>query len=117
MSYIDGYVIAVPTANKEAYKKTSLITACILKECGALNLIECWGDDIPEGKLTSFPLAVDLKPDETVVFSWVLWPDRSARDLGTQKAMADPRMQPGVKDMPYDASRMIYGGFDVFINA
>lgn len=116
MSYVDGYVIAVPTANKEAYKKTSLITADVLKEYGALKLIECWGDDVPEGKLTSFPIAVKLEPNETVVFSWVVWPDRQARDTGTEKAMADPRMQPGVKDMPYDGSRMIYGGFEVLID-
>ncbi len=116
MSYVDGYVIAVPTANKQAYKKTSLITSDVLRECGALKLVECWGDDVPEGKLTSFPMAVKLEPNETVVFSWVVWPDRQARDRGTEQAMADPRMQPGTKAMPYDGTRMIYGGFEVLID-
>lgn len=109
-------MIAVPTANEEAYKKTSLVTAKVLRECGALKLIECWGDDIPEGKPTSFPMAVKLQPAETVVFSWVVWPDRQARDHGTEKAMTDPRMQSGVKDMPYDGKRMIYGGFEVLVD-
>jgi uncharacterized protein YbaA (DUF1428 family) len=117
MSYIDGIVAAVPTANRDAYKKHAELAAAVFKEHGALKLVECWGDDVPDGKLTSFPIAVRKQDDETVVFSWILWPSRQARDAGMKQVMADPRMQPGVNPMPFDGKRLIYGGFEVLLEA
>jgi uncharacterized protein YbaA (DUF1428 family) len=83
----------------------------VFKEHGATRVVEAWGDDVPDGKVTSFPLAVQRKDDETVVFSWVEWPSKQARDAGWQKIMADPRMQPEANPMPFDGQRLIYGGF------
>ena len=114
MNYIDGFVAAVPTANRAAYLEFANATAAIFKSCGALQSVDCWGDDVPEGKLTSFPLAVQRKPDEMVVFGWLVWPSRAARDAGMKKAMEDPRMKD--MKMPFDGKRMIYGGFDVINN-
>src|SRR5712672_3267337 len=104
MSYIDGFVVAVPTANRGAYKERAEKAAPIFKEHGALKMVECWGDDVPDGKLTSFPMAVQKKDDETVVFSWIVWPSRQARDEGMKKVMADPRIQPNANPMPSTAS-------------
>ena len=87
----------------------------VFKDNGALRVVECWGDDVPEGKLTSFPMAVQRKPDETVVFSWIVWPSRAARDAGWKKVMADPPMQRGANPMPFDGARLIYGGFEVIV--
>ena len=92
MTYVDGFVAAVPTANREAYRKHAEAAAVVLKEHGALKLVECWGDDVPDGKVTSFPMAVQKKPDETVVFSWIVWPSKAVRDAGMAKVMADPRL-------------------------
>ena len=117
MSYVDGFVAAVPTANREAYRRHAEIAAQGFKAHGALSVVECWGDDVPEGKLTSFPLAVQRKEDETVVFSWVTWPSRAARDEGWKKVMADPRMQSETNPMPFDGKRLIYGGFVELVRA
>src|SRR5438105_5763016 len=117
MSYVDGFVAAVPTANREKYRKHAEEAARVFKEHGALQVVECWGDDVPEGKLTSFPMAVKRKEDETVVFSWVTWPSRQVRDAGMKKVMADPRVQPDVNPMPFDGKRLIYGGFEVIVEA
>ncbi|MBF0676064.1 DUF1428 domain-containing protein [Pseudomonas sp.] len=116
MSYVDGFVVAVPTANKEAYRQHAESAAAVFKEHGAIKLVECWGDDVPEGKVTSFPMAVKCKPDETVVFSWIIWPSRQVRDSGMQKVMADPRVQPDQNPMPFDGQRMIYGGFEMLVD-
>jgi uncharacterized protein YbaA (DUF1428 family) len=113
MTYIDGFVAAVPTANRDAYLQHAAGMAKIMKEFGALKSVECWGDDVPDGKLTSFPLAVKKEADETVVFAWVSWPDKATRDAGWAKMMQDPRMQPDVNPMPFDGKRMIYGGFEM----
>ena len=115
MSYVDGFVAAVPTANRDAYLEHAKRAAAVFKECGASGVVECWGDDVPEGKLTSFPLAVQRKEGETVVFAWITWPSRSARDEGMKKAMADARLQNA--DMPFDGKRLIYGGFEVLFGA
>lgn len=112
MSYIDGFVAAVPTANKERYIKHASEAAEVFKEHGALNVIECWGDDVPEGEVTSFPLAVQCKPEETVVFSWIVWPSKSVRNERMAKVMADPRLSPDMNPMPFDGKRLIYGGFE-----
>lgn len=116
MSYVDGFVAAVPTANKEAYRRHAQAAAVVFKEYGALEVVECWGDDVPEGKLTSFPMAVQRRDDETVVFSWIIWSNRAARDEGLKKALADPRLQPDANPMPFDGKRLIYGGFEVIVN-
>jgi uncharacterized protein YbaA (DUF1428 family) len=117
MSYIDGYVIPVPVANKDAYFKVARDCAAIFREHGALQVVECWGDDVPDGKVTSFPLAVQRKDDEAVVFSWIVWPSRSARDEGMKKFMEDPRMKANTDPMPFDGKRMIYGGFEAVLDA
>src|SRR3978361_820980 len=85
-----------PTANRETYRSVSQKASAIFKQYGALSVTECWGDDVPEGKVTSFPMAVQRKQDETVVFSWIAWPSRAARDEGMKKAMADPRLKGGM---------------------
>ncbi len=110
MAYVDGFVASVPAANKAAYTAMTKTMAALFLECGALQVVDSWGDDVPEGKLTSFPMAVQRKPDEVVCFGWIVWPSRAARDAGFKKAMADPRMAPG-SDMPFDGNRMIFGGF------
>ena len=116
MNYIDGFVAPVPTANRDAYRQHAEMSAAIFKAHGALKIVECWGDDVPEGKLTSFPFAVKLEPAETVVFSWVTWPSRVARDEGWKKVMADPRMQSDKMPMPFDGKRLIYGGFQMIVD-
>lgn len=116
MNYIDGFVAAVPTAKREAYREHAEKAAAIFKEHGALKAVECWGDDVPEGKLTSFSMAVKRTEDETVVFSWIVWPSREARDAAWKKVMADPRMQPDANPMPFDGQRMIYGGFETLVD-
>ena len=116
MPYVDGFVIPVPTANRQAYVKMAETASAVFKEHGALKVVECWGDDVPEGKVTSFPMAVKCEKDETVVFSWIIWPSRAVRDAGSKKVMADPRLQPG-KGMPFDGKRLIYGGFELFLES
>lgn len=116
MTYVDGFVAAVPTANKEKYIKHARDAALVFKDHGALKLVECWGDDVPDGEVTSFPMAVKCKPDETVVFSWILWPSREARNRGMAKVMEDPRIQPDVNPMPFDGKRLIYGGFETVVD-
>ena len=115
MSYVDGFAAAVPTANREAYLAHCKASAVVIRELGALKVVECWGDDVPDGKLTSFPMAVKKQADETVVFSWIVWPDKATRDAGMARMMQDPRMQPDVNPMPFDGKRLIYGGFEVIL--
>jgi uncharacterized protein YbaA (DUF1428 family) len=115
MNYVDGFVVAVPTANRELYRQHATKAAMVFQEYGALNVVECWGDDVPEGKLTSFPMAVKCQTDETVVFSWVTWPSRQVRDEAWKKVMSDPRMQPDANPMPFDGKRLIYGGFEMIV--
>jgi uncharacterized protein YbaA (DUF1428 family) len=116
MTYVDGFVAAVPTANREAYRQFAERAAAVFREHGALKVVECWGDDVPEGKVTSFPMAVKLQKEETVVFSWITWPSREVRDAGTKKVMADPRLQPTSDPMPFDGKRLIYGGFETIVD-
>ncbi|MDE2092852.1 MAG: DUF1428 domain-containing protein [Burkholderiales bacterium] len=115
MSYVDGFVTPVPGASREAYRQHAEKVGALFKEHGATGVVECWGDDVPEGKVTSFPMAVKCEPGEVVVFSWVTWPSRAARDDGWKKLMADPRMAPGAMPMPFDGKRLIYGGFEVLL--
>lgn len=117
MSYVDGYVIAVKTAQKAHYVAMAKACAPIFKDHGALKVVENWGDDVPEGKLTSFPMAVKCEEDETVVFSWICWPSKAARDSGMKSAMNDERMQQwDPNDLPFDGKRMIFGGFETIVD-
>ena len=115
MSYVDGIVAAVPTANREKFKQHANHAAGIFKEHGAVRIVECWGDDVPEGKVTSFPLAVKREDGETVVFSWIEWPSKEVRDAGWKRIMEDPRMMSEKNPMPFDGKRMIYGGFESIV--
>lgn len=116
MEYVDGFVLAVPTANLEVYRRHAEEGAVVFREHGALRMVECWGDDVPDGETTSFPMAVRKQPDETVVFSWIVWRSKEERDAGMAKVMADPRMHPDINPMPFDGRRMIYGGFRVIVD-
>jgi len=113
MSYVDGMVCAVPTANKEAYRAHAEKAAAVFERHGALGLTECWGDDVPEGKTNSLHTAVLREPDETVVFSWIVWPSKAVRDEAWPKVTADPAM--AGQEMPFDGRRMIFGGFEVIL--
>jgi uncharacterized protein YbaA (DUF1428 family) len=109
MSYIDGFVIAVPKTNKQAYLDHAKKSLPMFKEFGATRMVEAWGDDVPEGKVTDFQRAVKAEPNEQIVFSWIEWPSKEVRDKGMKKMMEDPRMKD--MKMPFDGQRMIYGGF------
>ena len=117
MTYVDGFVFAVPTASKTAFREHAEAVAAVFREHGALAVVECWGDDVPDGEVTSFPMAVQCRADETVCFSWVLWPSRDVRNEAMPKIMADPRLDPAVQPMPFDARRMIHGGFETIVDA
>lgn len=112
MAFVDGVVIAVPEANRAAYEEAAQRLADLFVECGALEVVDAWGSDVPEGELTSFPLAVQRQSGETVVFSWILWPDKETRDAAWPTAMEDPRMKEFPAEL-FDGKRMIFGGFDV----
>lgn len=114
--YVDGFVAAVPNANRQAYIKHARDAAVVFKQYGALRLVECWGDDVPEGDVTSFPLAVQCRADETVIFSWVVWPSREVRDQAMPRIMEDPRLSEQSNPMPFDGKRLIYGGFKVVVS-
>jgi len=111
--YVDGFIVPVPTANLEAYRKMAETAGKVWKEYGALEYWECVGDDVQPGKVTSFPQAVQLKEDETVVFSWIVYESREARDRINEKVMADPRIKDSMDEtsMPFDGMRMFWGGF------
>lgn len=110
MSYIDGFVIAVPNANKQAFIDHAGRFDGMFLEFGATRVLECWGDGVPDGKLTDFRRAVQATADEAVVFSWIEWPDKATRDAGMEKFMKDPRMEEA-SNCPFDGRRMIFGGF------
>ena len=116
MTYVEGFVLAVPAANKEIYRQHAAEAALLFKEFGATRLVECWGDDVPDGKLTDFRRAVQAKDDEVVVFSWIEYPSKEARDATHEKSMADPRMRAIGEQMPFDGKRMIFGGFLPILN-
>jgi uncharacterized protein YbaA (DUF1428 family) len=108
--YIEGFVIAVPAANKEKYRAHAESAVPIFKEFGMTRMVEAWGDDVPDGKVTDFRRAVQAKDDETIVFSWCEYPDKATRDAAGQKMMSDPRMAE-MGECPFDTKRMIFSGF------
>lgn len=119
MSYIDGFVIAVPTANKQKFIDHANLGDSVFMELGATRILECWGDNVPDGNVTDFRKAVQARDDETVVFSWIEWPDKQTRDAAFARMKewmehperADPRMDPARNPMPFDGKRLIFGGF------
>jgi uncharacterized protein YbaA (DUF1428 family) len=117
MAYVDGFVLAVPKARIEDYKKMAQLGAEVWMSHGAVSYVECIGDDVPYGELTSFPRAVQAKDDEVVVFSWITYRDKASRDEINAKVMADERMKGGMENAPFDGKRMIFGGFAPFLQA
>jgi uncharacterized protein YbaA (DUF1428 family) len=115
VAYVDGFVVPVPKQNIEAYKAMARLAGAIWREYGALAFVECLGDDVPYGELTSFPRAVQAGEDEVVAFSWIVYESREQRDAVNVKVMADPRLKESMKDMPFDAKRMIFGGFKTVV--
>jgi uncharacterized protein YbaA (DUF1428 family) len=115
MSYIDGFVIAVPTANKQRFIEHARQGDSVFTDLGATRVVECWADDVPEGKVTDFGKAVQAKADESIVFSWIEWPDKETRDAAMRIMMSDEfddeRMDPEKNPMPFDGKRLIFGGF------
>lgn len=119
MAYIDGFVIAVPKANRDKFVAHANLGDAVFIELGATRILECWADDVPDGSVTDFRRAVQATAEEDVVFSWIEWPDKATRDAAmatmtewmNDPAKADPRMDPAKNPMPFDGKRMIYGGF------
>ena len=111
MPYVDGFVIPVPKERLGYYKALATLCAQVWKEHGALASVECVGDYVPYGTLTSFPRGVQAKEGEIIVFSWIVYESRASRDAVMEKVMADPRMKSGMENPPFDAKRMIFGGF------
>ena len=114
MPYIEGFVAAVPTANKAAYIEHARKSVAYLKKLGATRLVECWGDDIPKGVLTDFYKATQAQEDETPIFSWIEYPDRATRDAVNAKMRDDPEM--AKMELPFDGKRMFWGGFEQVVN-
>jgi len=115
MTYFEGFIVPVPEANRDAYRKHATDFAPLVQDVGVHRMVESWDSDVPEGKVTDFRKAVDAKPDEKVVFSWFEYPSRQERDAANEKFMSDPRMQDMGKDMPFDGKRMIMGGFESIV--
>ena len=115
MTYVDGYLVPVKTADREKYTAFAKKWAPYFKNLGALTVVESWGDDVPDGKVTSFPMAIKKETDETVVFSWMTWPSKAARDAAWEKMQNDPNMAD--QEMPFDGKRMIFGGFEMIVEA
>ncbi|MDH3666820.1 MAG: DUF1428 domain-containing protein [Paracoccaceae bacterium] len=115
MAYIMSYVAAVPTDKKDAYSKHAALAAQIFKDHGATRVVECWGDEVPPGEVTSFPRAVQARDDETVVMGWQEWPDKATHDAGMPQAMQDSRFQ-SVREVPFDGKRLIFAGFQKLLD-
>jgi len=115
MAYVDGFLVPVPKDKLDAYKEMAELGAKLWMEYGALSYVECIADDVPYGELTSFPRAVQVKDDEIVIFSWITYKDRASRDEINAKVMADERLNAYQSNMPFDGKRMIFGGFQPFL--
>ena len=111
MKYVEGFLVAVPAANKDIYQAHAAEAFALFKEFGVTRMVECWEDDVPNGEITDFRRAVQAKADEKVVFAWFEYPSREVRDAANQKMRDDPRMQQMGEKMPFDGKRMIFGGF------
>jgi uncharacterized protein YbaA (DUF1428 family) len=124
MTYVDGFVIACPEANKDKFIEHARTADGMFIEMGALRVVECWGDDVPKGKTTDFRMAVKAEEGEAVLFSWIEWPDKATRDAAmarmtemmTDPAKVDPRMDPAKNPMPFDGTRLIFGGFETVVD-
>ena len=116
MAYIDGFVAPVLPGKREAYAEMAREASKIFLEHGATQVVESLSDDVPHGKITDFYRAVAAEEEEAVAFSWIVWPSKEARNAGMAKVMADERMKPGAKEMPFDMQRMIFGGFEVVLD-
>ena len=112
MTYFEGFIVPVPENNRDAYRKHASEAAPLFQEFGVKRAVEAWDSDVPEGKVTDFRMAVDARPEEKIVFSWFEYPSRQERDTANDKFMNDPRMKEMGSSMPFDAKRMIFGGFD-----
>lgn len=117
MTYVDGFLLAVPKKNIEEYKALASKAAEVWKGHGALNYVEAMGDDVPYGELTSFPRAVQATDDEVVIFSWITYKSREDRDRILKLVFEDPLMQMDMEKAPFDGKRMIFGGFEAFVEA
>jgi uncharacterized protein YbaA (DUF1428 family) len=117
MGYADGFLVPVPTANKDAYRALAAKAAAVFKEYGATRVVEAWGDDVPDGKVTDYKGAVKATREEKIVYSWIEWPSKQVRDAAWPKIMEDERMKPNHTKMPFDGKRMIYGGFAPILDA
>ncbi|RDW13724.1 DUF1428 domain-containing protein [Paracoccus thiocyanatus] len=115
MAYYSGFLLAVPTANKQKYIDMANAAWPMFQRYGALRMVEGWGVDVPRGKVSDFYMATQAKDDETVVFSWVEWPDKATADASYEKMMADPEMQKP-PEMPFDGMRMMWGGFEPIVD-
>jgi uncharacterized protein YbaA (DUF1428 family) len=115
MRYVDGFVIPVPEGNNDAFIAMARTSAAIFRDHGAIRIVECWGDDVPDGKVTDFRRSVAAEPGERVVFAWIEWPSKEAREEGMRRVMADERSK-AMGDMPFDGKRMIFGGFAVVLD-
>ena len=111
MAYVDACIIPVLASKKSAYLKWAVLAGAVFKENGALRIVDCWGDDVPKGKVTDLWGAVKSEDGEIIVVSWIEWPSKAVRDAGMKACMNDPRMQPNA-DMPFSGKRMIFGGFE-----
>lgn len=115
MAYVDGFVLAVPAANRQEFIEHAEFVDGLIKQCGADRIVECWADDVPDGEVTDFRRAVEANDDEIVVFAWIEWPDKATRDAGMKKmrehAAGDERWDPEKHPPPFDGKRMIWGGF------
>jgi uncharacterized protein YbaA (DUF1428 family) len=112
MSYVQGFLAAVPAGRKDDYKRHAEAAWPIFEKLGCVSMQENWGVDVPPGTLTSFPQAVKLEPGEVVVFSWMIWPDRATCDAAFERMMSDPEMMAGMGEMPFDGARLMWGGFE-----
>jgi uncharacterized protein YbaA (DUF1428 family) len=116
-AYVDGFILPVPEGNRDAYREMARKASAIFLEFGAVRVVEAWGDDVPEGKVTDYRRSVKQADGENVVYSWIEWPDKATRVAGWEKVMADERMKPDHDKMPFDGQRMFWGGFEVIVDS
>lgn len=116
MTYVDGFVVAVPAENKDAFLEHARVTSPVFRKYGALRVVDNWGVEVPDGEVTSFPMAVKAQPGEVIVFSWIEWPSKAARDKGMEQCMADPIFNSDMP-VPFDGKRMLIGSFETILDA